>query len=64
MARRESTPGSSPVFSFNRYGPFYRLQRWLGLLSETDLAAARRALLFVASPGFPLYCWQRCKVTR
>ena len=53
MASRENAPGSSPVFSFNRYGPFYRLQRWLGLLSETDLAAARRALLFVAIAWFP-----------
>jgi len=53
MARPDSTPGSSPVFSFNRYGPFYRLQRWLGLLSDTDLAAARRALLFVAIAWLP-----------
>jgi hypothetical protein len=53
MARPESTHGSSPVFSFNRFGPFYRLQRWLGLLSDTDLAAARRALLFVAIAWLP-----------
>ena len=53
MARPENAPGSPPVFSFNRYGPFYRLQRWLGLLSETDLAAARRALLFVAIAWLP-----------
>lgn len=53
MARRENTPESSPVFSFNRYGPFYRLQRWLGLLSETDLAAARRALFFVTIAWLP-----------
>jgi hypothetical protein len=54
MSRQDSTPGSSPVFSFNRHGPFYRLQRWLGLLSETDLAAARRALLFVAIAWLPV----------
>jgi hypothetical protein len=53
MGSQDSTPGSSPVFSFNRHGPFYRLQRWLGLLSETDLAAARRALLFAAIAWFP-----------
>ena len=34
--------------SFNRLGPFYRLQLKLGLLTETDLAAGRRAILFMA----------------
>jgi hypothetical protein len=53
MDRQDSSPGSSPAFSFNGYGPFYRLQLWLGLLSETDLAAARRALLFVAIAWLP-----------
>jgi hypothetical protein len=28
----------SAPFSFNRLGPFYRLQRRLGLLTDTDLA--------------------------
>ena len=39
--------------SFNRLGPFYRLQRRLGLLSDTDLAAGRRALAFVAVAWLP-----------
>lgn len=37
----------SVPLSFNRLGPFYRLQRRLGLLSDTDLAAGRRGLIFV-----------------
>lgn len=53
MGSQDSAPGSSPAYSFNRHGPFYRLQRWLGLLSETDLAAARRALLFMALAWIP-----------
>jgi hypothetical protein len=53
MGRQDSSPGSSPAFSFNRHGPFYRLQRWLGLLSDTDLAAGRRAVLFVALAWIP-----------
>lgn len=39
--------------SFNRHGPFYRLQRRLGLLSETDLGVRRRAMLFVAVAWIP-----------
>ncbi|MGJ7509246.1 hypothetical protein [Variovorax sp. GT1P44] len=39
--------------SFNRHGPFYRLQRRLGLLSDTDLAVGRRAVLFVAVAWIP-----------
>jgi hypothetical protein len=39
--------------SFNRHGPFYRLQRRLGLLSDTDLAVGRRAVLFVALAWIP-----------
>lgn len=39
---------ATPPISFNRLGPFYRLQRRLGLLSDADLAAGRRALLFAA----------------
>ena len=41
MGRQDSAPGAPPAFSFNRHGPFYRLQRRLGLLSESDLAVAR-----------------------
>ncbi len=43
----------SAPFSFNRLGPFYRLQRRLGLLSDTDLASGQRALLFVALAWVP-----------
>jgi hypothetical protein len=47
-------PQSAAVpFSFNRQGPFYRLQRRLGLLSDTDLAVARRALIFVLLAWLP-----------
>jgi hypothetical protein len=53
MDRQDSSPGSSPAFSFNRHGPFYRLQRWLGLLSDTDLATGRRAVLFLALAWVP-----------
>ena len=41
-------------FSFNRQGPFYRLQLRLGLLSESHLAAGRRALLFLALAWLPI----------
>jgi hypothetical protein len=51
--RPVSGSGLTPVFSFNRHGPFYRLQRWLGLVTDTDLAAGRRALLFVALAWVP-----------
>jgi hypothetical protein len=39
--------------SFTLYGPFVRLQRRLGLLSDTDPAVGRRALLFVALAWVP-----------
>ncbi|MDM0079534.1 hypothetical protein QTI17_02920 [Variovorax sp. J31P179] len=39
--------------SFNRHGPFYRWQRRVGLLTDTDLAAGRRAALFVAVGWIP-----------
>ena len=39
--------------TFNQFGPFYRLQLRLGLLSEDDLAAGRRALLFVGLAWIP-----------
>lgn len=40
--------------SFNRLGPFYRMQRSLGLLSDGDLAAGRRALLYVVVSWLPV----------
>ena len=43
----------SAPFSFNRLGPFYRLQRRAGLLSDTDMASVRRALLFIALSWAP-----------
>ena len=43
----------SVPFSFNRLGPFYRLQRRLGLLSDSDVAAGRRGLLFAALAWVP-----------
>jgi hypothetical protein len=46
-------PDHGPT-SFNRRGPFYRLQRRLGLLTETDLAVRRRALLLSAFAWLPL----------
>ena len=48
-----STAGEAPAFSFTLYGPFVRLQRRLGLLSDTDLAVGRRALLFVGLAWIP-----------
>jgi hypothetical protein len=54
MARQDSAPGASPAFSFNRHGPFYRLQRRLGLPLDSDLAVARGAVLFVAFAWLPV----------
>jgi len=42
-------------WSFNRLGPFYRLQRRLGLLSDSSLAAGRRALIFAALAFVPTF---------
>jgi hypothetical protein len=47
------TAAEGATWSFNRLGPFYALQRRLGLLSETDLAAGRRALIFAALAFVP-----------
>ncbi len=46
-------------WSFNRVGPFHALQRRLGLISDTDLAVKRRALLFAALAFVPalLLAW-------
>jgi hypothetical protein len=41
------------ALSFNRSGPFYRLQRRLGLIGERDLNVSRRALLFAALAWLP-----------
>jgi hypothetical protein len=47
MGSQAMTLTPAAPLSFNRLGPFYKLQRRLGLLSDTDLAAARRGLFFV-----------------
>jgi hypothetical protein len=41
------------AWTFNRQGPFYRLQWRLGLLTDTDLAAGRRAVLFLLVAWVP-----------
>ena len=41
------------LLSFNRQGPFYRLQRRLGLLSDSHLAVGRRAALFLMLAWLP-----------
>ena len=46
-------PSASAPFSFNRLGPFYRLQRRLGLMSDTDLRALPRGLTFTAIAWLP-----------
>jgi hypothetical protein len=53
MAKDKKAAALPAAFSFNRLGPFYRLQRRLGLLSDTDIAAARRGLLFAALAWLP-----------
>ena len=42
-----------PTWSFNNLGPFYRLQRRLGLLGEADLAAGRRAVILATLAFVP-----------
>ena len=44
---------SAPPLSFNRQGPFYRLQRALGLISDDSLRVGRRAVLFVTLAWLP-----------
>lgn len=51
---REPRPDSDASWSFSRLGPFHALQRRLGLLSDRNLAAPRRALLFAALAWLPL----------
>jgi len=53
MAATDLPQSSAPRFSFNRQGPFYRLQLRLGLLSDSQLAVGRRALLFLALAWLP-----------
>lgn len=54
MATPTTTTHPSAVpLSFNRQGPFYRLQRALGLISDHSLQVGRRAVLFVALAWLP-----------
>ena len=53
METPNRTAGEAPALSFTLYGPFCRLQRRLGLLSDTDLAVGRRAMIFVALAWIP-----------
>lgn len=48
-----ATTGTSRTPTFTRHGPFYRIQRRLGLLSDDDLAVGKRALIFVAVAWIP-----------
>ncbi|HMO45996.1 MAG TPA: hypothetical protein PKB14_08180 [Rubrivivax sp.] len=54
MTQYEYADAPALPFSFNRQGPFYRLQRKLGLLSDTELNAARRGLLFALLAWLPV----------
>ena len=54
MGTQSTTQGVAAPVSFNRHGPFYRLQRRLGILSDMDLAAGRRALLFLVLAWVPV----------
>jgi hypothetical protein len=53
MHAHAEAPSPGLPMSFNRLGPFYRLQRRLGLMTDTDLKAGRRALLFVLLAWLP-----------
>ncbi len=53
MADQDPARGAPTPMSFNRLGPFYRLQRRLGLLTDADLAAGRRGVLFIALAWLP-----------
>lgn len=54
MDAHENTQLRPVPMSFNRHGPFYQLQRRLGLLTDADLAAGRRAVLFIAVAWLPV----------
>jgi len=45
--------GPSGTPTFTRHGPFYRVQRRLGLLSDHDLAVGKRAVIFVCVAWIP-----------
>ena len=53
MAVTELPQPPAAPFSFNRLGPFYALQRRLGLISDSHLAVGRRALLFLLVAWLP-----------
>jgi len=53
MVTQAMAPPSAAPLSFNRMGPFYQLQHRLGLVSDSNLFAPRRALLFMSLAWLP-----------
>ncbi len=53
MAAAASEPSAGSAASFNRHGPFYRLQLRLGLLDARHLAVGKRAVLWAALAWLP-----------
>jgi hypothetical protein len=53
MVATDLPQSPAAIFSFNRLGPFYRLQRQLGLLSDHHLAVGKRAALFLLLAWLP-----------
>ena len=53
MVANDLPQAPAVLLSFNRQGPFYRLQRRLGLLSDSHLAVGRRAALFLMLAWLP-----------
>ena len=64
MDVHENPESRAAPMSLNRLGPFYRLQRRVGLLTDVDLAAGRRGLLFVGIAWLPACCSRLCRVLR
>lgn len=54
MALNDAEAARLAALSFNRSGPFYRLQRRLGLIGEHSLNVGRRALLFAGLAWLPV----------
>lgn len=53
MAATDLPQSPAAPISFNRLGPFYALQRRLGLLGDSHLAVGRRAALFLLLAWLP-----------
>ena len=54
MSSNDAQAARLAALSFNRSGPFYRLQCRLGLIADTDLHVGRRALLLAGLAWLPL----------